>query len=153
MRALVQRVSSATVRVDGHPPAAIGRGLLVFLGVTHADTTADADYLAGKLARLRVFEDDAGRMNRSTPEVGGEYLVISQFTLFGDCRRGNRPGFTDAAAPEHAEPLYRYFAGALEAASGRPVRTGVFGAHMRVSLDNDGPVTLGLESPPPGGRE
>jgi D-aminoacyl-tRNA deacylase len=137
MRALVQRVSSAAVDVGGERVAGIGPGLLVLLGVTHADTEADADRLAAKVRALRVFEDADGKMN----EVLGdrEVLCISQFTLYGDARKGNRPAFVDAARPEQAEPLYERFCEQAGA------KRGVFGAHMAVSLVNDGPVTLMLE--------
>lgn len=139
MRALVQRVSRAAVEVDGEQVAAIGRGLLVLLGVRTGDTAEQADRLAGKVERLRVFEDAEGRMNLSVREVGGELLCVSQFTLYGDARKGNRPSFVDAAPPELAEPLYERVRAALGA------QGGAFGAHMHVSLVNDGPVTLLLE--------
>jgi D-tyrosyl-tRNA(Tyr) deacylase len=137
MRALVQRVSRAAVRVDGGTVAAIGPGLLVLLGVAHEDTPAVADELAAKVAHLRIFADEAGRMNE--PLGDRDALVVSQFTLYGDARRGNRPSWTAAAPPEHAEPLYERFRAALGA------RGGAFGAHMEVELVNDGPVTLLLE--------
>jgi D-aminoacyl-tRNA deacylase len=139
MRALVQRVSRASVRVDGETVAAIGPGLLVLLGITHEDTPADADRLADKLRALRIFEDADGRMNE--PLGAREVLCVSQFTLYGDARRGNRPSFVDAARPEQAEPLYERVCARLDAARG------VFGAHMDVELVNDGPVTLLLEQP------
>jgi D-tyrosyl-tRNA(Tyr) deacylase len=138
MRALVQRVSSASVRVGGQPVAAIGPGLLVLLGVTHDDDEARADRLADKLRALRVFPDGDGRMNE--PLGDREVLCISQFTLYGDARKGNRPSYVDAARPEHAEPLYERVCDRLGAARGR------FGAHMEVALVNDGPVTLLLET-------
>ena len=140
MRALVQRVTEAAVRVDGREVARIGRGLLVLLGVTHGDGLAQADKLAGKLMRLRIFEDDAGRMNLSVRDVGGEILCVSQFTLYGDARKGNPPSFVDAASPDHAEPLCEHVRDVLGA------RGGVFGAHMEVALVNNGPVTLLLEA-------
>ena len=140
MRALVQRVSEAAVAVDGQEVARIGPGLLVLLGVRVGDTPEQADRIAAKLQRLRVFEDDAGRMNLAAGEVGAEFLCVSQFTLYGDARKGNRPGFADAAAPEQAEPLYERARAALGA------QGGTFGARMQVSLVNDGPVTLLLES-------
>ena len=149
MIALVQRVSSATVRVDGHPVARIGRGLLVLLGVVGGDTEAEGAWLAEKVARLRVFPDDDGRMNRSLQDVGGAALVVSQFTLAGDARKGTRPSYVRAAPPDVAEPLYEAFATALGARLGRPVERGVFGAKMDVELVNDGPVTLWLEREPP----
>jgi D-tyrosyl-tRNA(Tyr) deacylase len=141
----VQRVSQCSVTVDGQIAGQIGRGLLVLLGVTHDDTQADVDYLAEKTTGLRVFEDDAGKMNRSVLDVGGQILVVSQFTLWGDCRRGKRPSFTDAAAPELAEPLYEAFVAAVQRL-GVPTSTGTFRAHMDVALVNDGPVTLLLDS-------
>ena len=139
MRALVQRVSRAAVEVDGEEVASIGLGLLVLLGVRTGDTAEQADRLAGKLARLRVFEDAEGKLNLSVRDVGGELLCVSQFTLYGDARKGNRPSFVDAAPPELAEPLYERVRSALGA------QGGAFGAHMTVSLVNDGPVTLLLE--------
>jgi D-aminoacyl-tRNA deacylase len=140
VRALVQRVSEASVTVDGEEIARIGRGLLVLLGVRGEDGSEEADRLAGKLERLRVFEDDEGKMNLSVRDVEGELLVVSQFTLYGDARKGNRPSFVDAAPPELAEPLYERVRAALGAQGGR------FGARMQVALVNDGPVTLLLEA-------
>lgn len=145
MRACVQRVSQARVTVDGQVVGQIGRGLLVLLGVTHDDTQKDAEYLAGKIAGLRIFEDEACKMNRSLTEIDGRMLVVSQFTLYGDCRKGKRPSFTDAAAPELAERLYQAFVAAVEHL-GVPTATGTFRAHMDVALVNDGPVTLLLDS-------
>lgn len=140
MRALVQRVSSASVTVEGERVAAIGPGLLVLLGVAHDDTEETADRLAHRLLALRILDDEDGRMNRSVAETGGEVLCVSQFTLLGDARRGNRPNFTAAARPERAEPLYERVRGALGAQGGR------FGARMAVELTNEGPVTLLLEA-------
>jgi D-tyrosyl-tRNA(Tyr) deacylase len=140
VRALVQRVSRAAVEVDGEEVASIGPGLLVLLGVRTGDTAEQADRLAGKVERLRVFEDADGRLNLSVRDVGGDLLCVSQFTLYGDARKGNRPSFVDAAPPELAEPLYERVRSALGA------QGGAFGAHMRVSLVNDGPVTLLLEA-------
>jgi D-aminoacyl-tRNA deacylase len=140
VRALVQRVSEAAVEVDGREVARIGPGLLVLLGVGSADGPDQADWIAGKLERLRVFEDAAGKMNLSVRDVGGELLVVSQFTLYGDARKGNRPSYVDAAGPEQAEPLYERVRAALDA------QGGAFGARMRVALVNDGPVTLLLEA-------
>jgi D-aminoacyl-tRNA deacylase len=140
VRALVQRVDSATVTVDGEEVAAIGRGLLVLLGVRREDTVDDSDWIVRKLQALRVFPGERGGMDRSLADVGGEILCVSQFTLHGDARRGNRPSFTAAAPPEHAEPLYERVVAGLDARGGR------FGAHMQVTLVNDGPVTLLLES-------
>lgn len=145
MRAVVQRVSRAGVTVDGKTVGEIGRGFLVLLGVVAGDTSADAEYLADKIAGLRVFEDDAGKMNRSLWEVGGACLVVSQFTLAGDCRKGRRPSFAAAAPPETAEPLYLHFCDAVRA-TGIPVETGRFRTRMAVELVNDGPVTLLLDS-------
>ena len=146
MRALVQRVSCARVAVCQEIRAQIGPGLLVFLGVTHNDTVAEADWLAAKVGSLRIFADAKGKMNCPVKDVGGEILVVSQFTLYGDCRRGNRPGFDQAARPELAEPLYEVFCKSLER-QGLTVRTGQFAAQMEVSLTNDGPVTIMLETP------
>jgi D-aminoacyl-tRNA deacylase len=140
VRALVQRVSEASVTVDGEEIASIGRGLLVLLGIRDGDGVQEADRIAGKLERLRVFEDDEGRMNLSVRDVDGDLLVVSQFTLYGDARKGNRPSFVDAAPPEVAEPLYERVRSALGAGGGR------FGARMEVALVNDGPVTLLLET-------
>jgi len=144
VRALVQRVSSARVTVDGMVRGAIGAGLLVLLGVTHDDGEREADGLANKVAGLRIFEDEAGAMNRDAVETGGSFLVVPQFTLYGDVRRGRRPEFLRAARPEHAEPLFERFCATL-ARSGRPVERGVFRATMRVELVNEGPVTLAIE--------
>jgi D-tyrosyl-tRNA(Tyr) deacylase len=140
VRALVQRVSSAAVEVDGEQVSSIGRGLLILLGVRVGDDAEQADRIAGKIERLRVFEDADGKMNLSVRDVGGELLCVSQFTLYGDVRKGNRPSFVDAAPPEQAEPLYERVRAALGAEGG------AFGARMRVSLVNDGPVTLLLEA-------
>jgi D-tyrosyl-tRNA(Tyr) deacylase len=145
MRAVVQRVSRAEVRVEGGVTGAVGRGLLVLLGVAQGDDEEAARYLADKVAALRVFEDEAGKMNRAVAAVGGGVLVVSQFTLLGDARKGNRPGFTAAAPPELADALYQRFC-ALLREKGLPVATGVFRAHMDVELVNDGPVTLLLDS-------
>jgi D-tyrosyl-tRNA(Tyr) deacylase len=148
MRAVLQRVSQAQVQVDGAVAGEIGAGLLVLLGVAKPDTAADAQILVEKILHLRIFPDDAGKMNRSLLDTGGGLLVVSQFTLYGDCRKGRRPGFDAAAPAEQARTLYETF---VESArrSGLRVQTGVFQAHMNVSLVNDGPVTLILESPPP----
>jgi D-tyrosyl-tRNA(Tyr) deacylase len=145
MRAVVQRVSRAAVRVDGAVTGAVARGLLVLLGVGREDGEEDARWMADKLAQLRVFEDGEGKMNRSVADVGGGLVVVSQFTLFGDARKGNRPGFTDAAPPEVANPLYERTCGLLRE-KGLPVGTGVFRAHMDVELVNDGPITILLDS-------
>jgi len=145
MRAVGQRVSRAWVEVDGRVTGEIGAGLLVFLGVGQDDDEAHADYLADKVAGLRIFPDEADRMNRSVLDAGGAALVVSQFTLFGDCRRGRRPSFTAAAPPDRAEALYGRFCRAL-ARKGLRVATGEFQAIMAVSLVNDGPVTILLDS-------
>ncbi len=146
MRALVQRVSEARVTVDGEVTGEIGTGLLVLVGATHDDGSGDADWLARKVAGLRVFADDAGQMNRDVRESGGAILVVPQFTLYGDARRGRRPDFIAAARPEQAEPLFERFCVTL-AAEGVRVERGRFRAHMKVALVNDGPVTLAIESP------
>ena len=146
MRALLQRVTRAGVVVDGEEIAAIGPGLLIFLGVGLGDGWAEADWLAEKAAGLRIFPDEAGKMNRSVTEAGGQVLVVSQFTLCADCLRGRRPGFDRAAPPSLAEELYEYFQGRL-AAVGLSVAAGRFGADMKVSLVNDGPVTFILDTP------
>jgi D-tyrosyl-tRNA(Tyr) deacylase len=146
MRALVQRVTSASVRVEGRITGAIECGYLVLVGATHEDQHADADWLANKIAGLRLFPDEAGHMNRDLAEVGGKVLAVPQFTLYGDARRGRRPDFVRAARPEPARALYERFCETL-AAAGIPVERGVFQAHMEVSLVNDGPVTMLIESP------
>ncbi len=145
MRAVLQRVSESSVAVDGAVLGAAGRGLAVLLGVAEGDDLATAERLAGKVARLRVFENEDGRFDRSLLDVGGEALVVSQFTLIADTRKGNRPSFSGAAAPEAAEPLYEAFCAALER-EGVRVSRGVFGARMEVSLVNDGPVTIVLDA-------
>lgn len=145
MRFLIQRVSRAAVRIDGNLEASIGMGLLVLVGLAATDTPAQADYLADKLVNLRVFQDDEGKMNRSALDVGASLLLVSQFTLYGDCRKGRRPSFDAAAPPAMARGLYEYVAGKIRA-KGLVTGTGVFQAHMEVELVNDGPVTLLLES-------
>ncbi len=142
---VIQRVSSASVVVGGEERAAIGRGLLALVGLTQTDTDADLEWSAAKLAELRIFEDDAGKMNRSVAEVGGSILLVPNFTLAGDARKGRRPSFDRAMRPELAAPAFERFA-AMVAARGAPVRTGVFRARMRVSLVNDGPITILLDS-------
>jgi len=146
MRAVIQRVRRASVRIDGEIVGAVETGFLVLLGVAPSDTEKDAAWLARKTANLRVFPDDAGLMNRSLRDAGGAALVVSQFTLHGDCRRGNRPSFTAAAPPDIAEPLYERFC-ALLASERIPVSTGRFGAMMDVDLLNWGPVTLLVDTP------
>ena len=145
MRAVVQRVSEAAVTAGGDTVGRIGPGLLVLLGVGHGDQPGDGDYLADKIVNLRIFEDASGKMNRSLLDEGGGMLVVSQFTLLGDCRKGRRPSFTGAAAPETAEALYRGFVESVKRC-GVAVATGRFGAMMAVHLVNNGPVTLILES-------
>lgn len=148
MRAVVQRVKWAEVEVEGRIVARIESGALVLLGVHHTDTEAEARWLAQKLAHLRFFEDDQGKLNRSIGDIGGAMLVVSNFTLYGDCRKGRRPSFTDSAPYEQGEALYRQFCEYLRA-EGVPVQTGVYGAEMQVRLQNDGPFTLLLETPSP----
>jgi D-aminoacyl-tRNA deacylase len=145
MRIVLQRVTRAQVEVAGETVGSIAAGLVIFLGVTHADTRADADYLASKVIQLRIFPDHARRMNRSLLDAGGALLVISQFTLYGDCRKGRRPSFDRAASPEHARGMYEYFVQRLKS-SNVQVETGVFQAEMEISLVNDGPVTFVLDS-------
>ncbi|MCR5571945.1 MAG: D-tyrosyl-tRNA(Tyr) deacylase [Bacteroidales bacterium] len=146
MRAVIQRVSSASVTIDGAVRSAIGPGLLVLLGVGHEDGQEDLDWLVKKVAGLRIFNDEAGVMNRSVVEVGGEALVVSQFTLMASTRKGNRPSYVGAAGHDKAIPLYEDFCTALSAALGRPVGTGEFGADMQVALVNDGPVTICIDT-------
>jgi len=145
VQAVIQRVTESEVHVDDQTIGRIGPGLLVLLGVSRADEEKDADYLADKIAHLRIFEDDDGKMNRSLVDTGGEMLIVSQFTLLGDCRKGRRPSFVQAAPPEKAERLYDYFVYQVKL-KGVSVATGQFQAKMAVSLVNDGPVTLILES-------
>lgn len=145
MRAVIQRVSQAQVTVAGDVVGAVGTGFLVLLGVGQGDNKADADYLADKIAHLRIFEDEQEKMNLSLQDVGGGALVISQFTLYGDARKGRRPSFTDAAPPAEANCLYEYFCERL-ASHGIPVSRGIFQAHMSVTLTNEGPVTMLLDS-------
>ena len=145
MRAVIQRATRASVTVEDRIVGEIGHGLLVLLGITHADTHADADYLASKIVALRIFDDAAGKMNVSLKDAGGGLLVVSQFTLYGDVRRGLRPSWSDAAPPEIAEPLYNYFVESSRKLI-EPVETGSFRAMMQVELINDGPVTLIVDS-------
>ena len=146
MRAVVQRVREAAVRIGGSPVAAIGPGLLVLCGVTASDGAADWDWLARKIVSLRIFNDDAGVMNRSVADAGGELLAVSQFTLYASTRKGARPSYSAAAPPEIAAPIFASFLQALERELGRRVATGVFGADMDISLVNDGPVTIWFDS-------
>ncbi len=145
MRALIQRVQRGSVKVDDKVIGQIGKGLVILLGVKNGDDTAAAEYLANKIVNLRIFEDENGKFNLSSLDVGAELLAISQFTLFADTRRGRRPGFTDAARPEISIPLYEQFVELLQK-SGLKVQTGKFGAHMIVEIINDGPVTIMLDS-------
>lgn len=145
MRAVIQRVLKAEVTVKGEPVGQIGKGLLVYLGVGGGDSEQDAEFMAEKLVNLRVFADDAGKMNRSVVDVGGQILLVSNFTLYGDCRRGRRPGFDAAAQPELAEQLYEKVVTSV-AEQGVPVEKGLFGGYMHISSTNDGPVTLLLDS-------
>ena len=145
MRALLQRVTQASVSVDGQRIGACGPGLLILVCAMQGDTQAEADHLAAKIAKLRIFKDEAGKMNRSITDIGGSALVVSQFTLAADTSRGNRPGFSYAAAPAQAEALYEYFAAQM-AAQGVAVETGQFRADMQVELLNDGPVTIWMDT-------
>lgn len=146
MRALLQRVCEARVEVDGRVVAAIKAGLLVLVGVARDDSPADIDWLARKLVDLRIFDDEEGVMNRSVGDIGGDVLAVSQFTLHASTRKGNRPSWSNAAPPDVAKPLFDAFVVALSQRLGKPVPTGVFGAHMQVALVNDGPVTILLDS-------
>ncbi len=146
MRVLLQRVSEASVSIGGETVSEIGPGFLILLGIAAGDDGTDIAWLSGKIARMRVFADEEGKMNRCVLDTGGEILVVSQFTLQASTKKGNRPSFLAAAPPEKAEPLYETFCAALSAEIGKPVACGVFGADMQVSLINDGPVTLWLDS-------
>ena len=146
MRAVIQRVSSASVTIDGVVKSSIGAGLLVLLGVGHEDAQEDLDWLVKKIAGLRIFNDDAGVMNRSVVDIGGEALVVSQFTLMASTKKGNRPSYLGAAGHEKAIPMYEAFCEALSEAIGRPVGRGEFGADMKVALLNDGPVTICIDT-------
>ncbi len=147
MKAVVQRVIQSQVTAEGQETGTIGKGVMVLLGVAQGDTAADAEWLAEKIVGLRIFEDEQGKMNRSLSDVNGQMLVVSQFTLLGDCRKGRRPSFTQAAPPDKAEALYHHFV-QHTGKMGIGVETGRFGAAMEVSLVNDGPVTLIVSSPP-----
>jgi len=146
MRVVIQRVSEASVTIDGAVQSAIGKGFLILLGIEAIDTREDADWLCQKIAALRVFSDEAGLMNRDIKQVDGTMLVVSQFTLHASYKKGKRPSFIRAARPEHAIPLYEYFVAQLTAAVGKPVATGSFGADMKVNLVNDGPVTITMDT-------
>jgi len=150
MRALLQRVSRCAVRVDGREVSRIGRGLLMLLGVSRSDGEAEVEFMVNKVLNLRIFDDSEGKLNLSLADVGGELMVVSQFTLYGDARKGRRPSYIEAAPPERAEVLYKAVCDAFARAGFEPAR-GVFGARMAVKLVNDGPVTILLESPPPSG--
>lgn len=149
MRIVIQRVTSANVSIDGAIVGQIGKGVMILLGITPEDTTADADWLVGKVSRLRIFDDANGVMNLSLQDIGGEALVVSQFTLMASYRKGNRPSYIHAAPPSVAIPLYEYFVKELQVVIGRSVPTGQFGADMQVSLTNDGPVTIVMDSKNP----
>ena len=146
MRAVIQRISRAKVTVDGRTTGTTGPGLLVFLGIEKTDTAKDLEWMADKIPRIRCFEDENGKMNRSLLDLGYEVMVISQFTLFGNLRKGTRPSFNNAADPQTAIPLYEGFVKRLESLVGRPVATGVFAAEMHIEAHNDGPVTLVLDT-------
>ena len=146
MRAIIQRVSSASVTIDNRVNSQIGPGLLVLLGIAQTDTSEDGDWLAQKIVKLRIFPDEAGQMNRSVMDIGGGVLVVSQFTLLASTRKGTRPSFNAAAAPQQAEGIYNNFVRQLESSLGRPVPTGQFAAMMQIALVNDGPVTLFIDT-------
>lgn len=146
MRAVVQRVKEASVTIDGTVKDAIGQGLMILLGVEDADTTADADWLAQKVVKLRIFDDEAGVMNRSAADIGGEILVVSQFTLLALTAKGNRPSYIRASRPDHAKPMYEAFCSFVEQQLGKPIGTGTFGADMQIALVNDGPVTIFIDT-------
>ena len=146
MRAVIQRVAEARVTIAGHVTGAIQNGLLVLLAVEDADAVEDIEWLSGKITRLRIFNDDDGVMNRSVQEIGGDVLLVSQFTLFASTKKGNRPSYSRSARPEIAVPLYEKFIARLTQDLGKPIATGEFGAHMEVSLVNDGPVTIIIDS-------
>jgi len=146
MRVVLQRVSSASVTIGEHLKSSIGCGLLILLGIEHDDTPEDIDWLCKKISALRIFPDEAGLMNRSVQDIGGDCLVVSQFTLHASTKKGNRPSFIRAARPETAVPMYELFVQTLQLESGRPVLTGEFGADMKVALVNDGPVTIWMDS-------
>lgn len=146
MRALLQRVSSANVSINGATVSSIQHGYLILLGIEEADDASDIDWLCGKIARLRIFQDEEGKMNRSIQDIGGEVLVVSQFTLHASTKKGNRPSFLKAAAPAISEPLFNAFCQALETELEKPIGRGVFGAEMQVTLINTGPVTIWIDS-------
>ena len=144
MRTVVQRVRSSSVEIDGKIVGKIDKGLMILVGIRHDDTKKQVEWMADKIKKLRIFEDEDGKMNLSAKDVGAEYLIVSQFTLYGDCKKGTRPSFTDAAVPAVAIPLYEYFIELMKA-DGDNVQTGEFGADMLVSIENDGPVTMVID--------
>lgn len=146
MRAVIQRVSEASVSIEGNITAEIGQGLLILLGIEQADTTEDIEWLSGKIARLRIFKDESGVMNKSAVEINGEIIVVSQFTLHASIKKGNRPSYIYAAKPETAIPLYEQFKKQLQMDTGRVIQSGEFGAMMNVALVNDGPVTIIIDT-------
>ena len=146
MRAVIQRVTEASVTIDGEMISRVGPGLLVLLGVEEIDDASDVDWLAGKIARMRIFGDAEGKMNLSVAETGGQVMVVSQFTLHASTKKGNRPSFIRAAAPAHSEPLYEAFCAAIQRETGKPVARGIFGGDMKIALVNDGPVTIVIDS-------
>jgi D-aminoacyl-tRNA deacylase len=146
MRAVIQRVRQASVSIDGHQHSSVGKGILILLGITHNDDQEDAEWLARKITQLRIFPDEEGVMNRSVLETGGELMVVSQFTLHALTKKGNRPSYIHAAGPEKAVPLYEYFIQVLAELSGKPPKTGIFGAMMDIALINDGPVTIIIDT-------
>ncbi|MBL7836156.1 MAG: D-tyrosyl-tRNA(Tyr) deacylase [Bacteroidetes bacterium] len=146
MRLVLQRVSEASVQINGSSHAGIGKGLMILLGIEERDTQQDADWLIGKVRQMRIFNDEAGKMNLSIEDIGGEFLVVSQFTLHALTAKGNRPSFIKAARPEQAIPLYNYFLSQLSQVSKLAVKSGVFGADMQVHILNDGPVTIWIDS-------
>lgn len=146
MRVVIQRISEASITANGISRGVIGNGLLVLLGIEHADTKKDAEWLVKKIAAMRIFSDGDGKMNLSVMDINGEVAVVSQFTLFASTKKGNRPGFTNAASPDIAIPLYEYFLQQMEATLNKEVKSGIFGADMQIKLVNDGPVTICMDS-------
>ena len=146
MRAVVQRVAKASVTIDGEVKSSIGEGLLILVGIEDADTPEDIEWLSGKIVRMRIFEDEQGVMNRSVAEVGGDIIVVSQFTLHASTKKGNRPSYIKASKPDFAIPMYSQFVAQVERDLGKPVGTGIFGADMKVELLNDGPVTIVIDT-------
>lgn len=149
MRVVIQRISEASITANGISRGVIGNGLLVLLGIEHADTKKDAEWLVKKIAAMRIFSDGDGKMNLSVMDINGEVAVVSQFTLFASTKKGNRPGFTNAASPDIAIPLYEYFLQQMEATLNKEVKSGIFGADMQIKLVNDGPVTICMDSRAP----